>query len=247
VNAGPLRVLIADDDPVASAFLVAALSDWGATCEVVHDGCEALARATRQHFDLLLLDLRMPSRTGPDVLRALRDDPGAASHGASACALSADLDHARRRALLDAGFADALQKPVTIDVLETIATAAAAALGRDPLRAAKPSATGPAFDDQAALSACGSAEVLAGLRALLRAELAARVSELQRALDTGAIGQALEIVHRMRGACRFAGAVELDAALLALASQLRGGHPPARCLEAVDAAARRVLERGDSA
>ncbi|MFI9648661.1 response regulator [Streptomyces sp. NPDC052040] len=66
----PLRVLVADDNPVVRAGLTALLSVHS-DIEVVaeaSDGGQALAHAARHHPDVVLLDLRMP---GTDGLTAL--------------------------------------------------------------------------------------------------------------------------------------------------------------------------------
>ncbi|GAA3031043.1 response regulator [Streptomyces glomeratus] len=66
----PLRVLVADDNPVVRAGLTALLSVHG-DIEVVAeaaDGEQALARAASHRPDVVLLDLRMP---GTDGLTAL--------------------------------------------------------------------------------------------------------------------------------------------------------------------------------
>ncbi|WP_055492307.1 response regulator transcription factor [Streptomyces sp. TP-A0356] len=66
----PLRVLVADDNPVVRAGLTALLSvhpDIEVVAEAA-DGGQALAHATRHRPDVVLLDVRMP---GTDGLAAL--------------------------------------------------------------------------------------------------------------------------------------------------------------------------------
>jgi CheY-like chemotaxis protein len=70
-----LDVLLVDDDPIVRKNYGAELRAEGCTVTVAADGDEALHAAWDRKFDVVLLDLRMPTRTGPDVLRALRTRP----------------------------------------------------------------------------------------------------------------------------------------------------------------------------
>jgi CheY-like chemotaxis protein len=67
-----LDVLLVDDDPVVRKNYGAELRAEGCTVTVAADGDEALAAAWERRFDVVLLDLRMPLRSGPEVLRAMR-------------------------------------------------------------------------------------------------------------------------------------------------------------------------------
>ncbi|MGW1605973.1 response regulator [Streptomyces eurythermus] len=68
--APPLRLLIADDNPVVRAGLVALLSDGTGTTVVAEarDGREAYEAALRHRPDVILLDVRMPGVDGISAL-----------------------------------------------------------------------------------------------------------------------------------------------------------------------------------
>ena len=69
----PLRILIADDHPIVRSGLRQVLSEAGAAA--VGEAAtpqEALDRARREPWDLLILDVRLPGRGGLDVLRELK-------------------------------------------------------------------------------------------------------------------------------------------------------------------------------
>jgi two-component system response regulator MtrA len=59
----PLRVLLADDDPTVAAYICKVLPSDRFQVEVVNDGEECLhfLRTQPRGFDLLLLDLMMPT------------------------------------------------------------------------------------------------------------------------------------------------------------------------------------------
>ncbi len=66
------RILIAEDEPRIAAFLEKGLRAKGFITTVASDGNEAVAVANSHDFDLLLLDLGLPSKDGWAVLEELR-------------------------------------------------------------------------------------------------------------------------------------------------------------------------------
>ncbi len=67
-----LRVLVAEDDKLNAAMLRAVLEQLGHQVVHAHDGRRALELAEFCHFDLIMLDGRMPRMNGPDAARAIR-------------------------------------------------------------------------------------------------------------------------------------------------------------------------------
>jgi DNA-binding response OmpR family regulator len=66
------RILIAEDEPRLSSFLEKGLRAAGHATTVCDDGNTAVALASDDDFDLLLLDIGLPGRDGFGVLRDLR-------------------------------------------------------------------------------------------------------------------------------------------------------------------------------
>ncbi|HET9784699.1 MAG TPA: response regulator transcription factor [Terriglobales bacterium] len=67
-----MRILVAEDDVSLAKFLRKGLETENYAVDVVGDGEEAQSLAERYDFDLLLLDVNLPSRNGFDVLAHLR-------------------------------------------------------------------------------------------------------------------------------------------------------------------------------
>ena len=72
----PVKILLAEDEPVLAAFLRNVLSKYG-SCHHVSDGLAAveafeLARDEGEPFDLLVLDIMMPEVSGHDALHEIR-------------------------------------------------------------------------------------------------------------------------------------------------------------------------------
>lgn len=68
------HVLLADDDPATRDLASRALGSEGHTVVVVHDGQEALERATGASppFDILVTDVQMPALDGISLAMQLR-------------------------------------------------------------------------------------------------------------------------------------------------------------------------------
>jgi DNA-binding NtrC family response regulator len=65
-------ILVVDDDVDTCRNLSDILSDLGYHVEVAHDGPTALELVRRRHFDVALLDLKMPGMDGLELYRAIR-------------------------------------------------------------------------------------------------------------------------------------------------------------------------------
>lgn len=146
----PLRVLVADDEPMAIAALQRALSEMTGL-EVVgtaSDGAEALERIAALSPDLVFLDVQMPGRSGLEVARRL-----AREGGPDVVFVTAFTDFAAEAFELDA--VDYLLKPYKADRLKETVARARRRLGRASSSAPEPAvppaapaspAASPAYD-----------------------------------------------------------------------------------------------------
>ncbi len=102
------RVLLAEDNPINAMLAGAMLRKQGCRVDQVTDGEAALAAASSQSYDLVLMDMRMPLMDGIEATRALR------SRGIDTpvVALTANAFDADRIACLAAGMDDFLVKPL---------------------------------------------------------------------------------------------------------------------------------------
>lgn len=67
-----MRILIVEDEVRAAAYLRQGLSEAGFSVEVAHDGVEGEHLALTQAFDLLILDVILPGRSGWEILASVR-------------------------------------------------------------------------------------------------------------------------------------------------------------------------------
>lgn len=67
-----MRILVVDDEVRLTRHVASALTEAGHDPVVVHDGEAALERAGSSKFDLIILDVGLPSLDGFEVLKRLR-------------------------------------------------------------------------------------------------------------------------------------------------------------------------------
>jgi signal transduction histidine kinase len=103
-----IRVLLAEDSIDIQALFERILTYEGAGVEVVENGEEAIRAATSQHFDLILMDHRMPILDGLEATKRLR----ALGYASPILALTANATKEEREASLAAGCNDFLCKPI---------------------------------------------------------------------------------------------------------------------------------------
>jgi CheY-like chemotaxis protein len=70
-NGGPILVLVVEDDLVSSALFDGYLADAGYEVVTVADGGDALLELGRRHFDLLILDINIPTLSGLKVFEIM--------------------------------------------------------------------------------------------------------------------------------------------------------------------------------
>lgn len=68
---GPVLVLVVEDDLVSCALIEAYLADAGYEVVAVADGGDALMELGRRHFDLLILDINIPTLSGLKVFEIM--------------------------------------------------------------------------------------------------------------------------------------------------------------------------------
>jgi two-component system alkaline phosphatase synthesis response regulator PhoP len=68
------RILLVEDEPNLRLIVTDLLASKGYTVEAVGDGIVGQAKALSEPFDVIVLDVMLPSRTGFDVCRHLRQN-----------------------------------------------------------------------------------------------------------------------------------------------------------------------------
>ena len=114
--AHPLRVLVAEDNPINRRVAVGLLEARGHRPYTVGNGLEALAALEQQRFDVVLMDLEMPELDGLEATARIRRQQGEASQ-VPIVAMTAHALPADRQRCLEAGMNAFLSKPVRSEEL----------------------------------------------------------------------------------------------------------------------------------
>lgn len=106
------KILIIEDEVKIARFLELELNYEGYEAFKIHDGREGLMKAREEDFDLILLDIMLPSMNGIEVLRRIRENSEV-----PVIMLTAKDDTMDKVTGLDMGADDYVTKPFEIEEL----------------------------------------------------------------------------------------------------------------------------------
>ena len=212
--AAALRILLAEDNEINRLVAVETLRELGHAVTVVETGAAAVAAAVRGSddgpFDLVLMDMRMPTLDGPAACRRIRAADGLPAT-VPVVALTANAFAEHRRACRGAGMDGLLSKPLrTADLrlwLHWIARV------RTPL----------ADVGRLLRSVGGRAALIAELSDTLASQTRGIVARF-RADDRPSAGELAGLVHRLGGGVGQFHAADLQAFCRELEHALRSGE-----------------------
>jgi len=118
-NGAPLRVLLAEDNPVNVKFALKILERAGHTVTHALNGKLAVDLWSAQPFDVVLMDIQMPEMDGLDATRAIRAlEKGRDRHTHTPIiAMTANAMTGDREMCIDAGMDGYVAKPVKKELL----------------------------------------------------------------------------------------------------------------------------------
>jgi CheY-like chemotaxis protein len=117
----PLRLVVAEDNPVNSALLQKVLHSHGHSCTVVTNGRELMELRDRDGFDAVFMDIQMPEMDGLEAAALIRK--GGTSLLPPDIPIVAVTAHAmpeERSRIFQAGMNYFLEKPVSLDALDRV-------------------------------------------------------------------------------------------------------------------------------
>ncbi len=115
----PLRILVAEDNPVNQKIAALILKKMGYDAQIANDGRKVLEKLGEKFFDVVLMDVQMPEMDGFETTRKIRTmfPPEAQPH---IIAMTANAMQGDREKCLEAGMNDYLSKPVQVQELAAI-------------------------------------------------------------------------------------------------------------------------------
>ncbi len=191
-----LRVLVVEDTPANQIVARAVLEKMGHEVEVASDGGEALVAAKTGNFDVILMDVQMPTMDGHEATRRIRALGGAAGR-VPIIALTAFAGEVDRELALAAGMTDYLSKPIRASDLvamieKTLMREATAAL-------LTPAAGLLDINALVELREAVGADSFVQLSSACQQDVVASLAEVESAMATGDVARLRKAAHRLRG------------------------------------------------
>ncbi|MEO6345163.1 MAG: GAF domain-containing protein [Candidatus Limnocylindria bacterium] len=106
----PLRILLAEDNPVNQKLALRLLAQMGYDPDVANDGLQAIDALARDRFDVVLMDVQMPELDGLEATRRIR--ARWPERPTWIVAMTANAMAGDREACLAAGMNDYISKPI---------------------------------------------------------------------------------------------------------------------------------------
>jgi len=211
VEAKPLRILVAEDNPVNRKVMLLQLENLGYAADAVANGLEAVEAVRRTSYDVVLMDCHMPEMNGGEATRAIRQLPGRARQ-IRILAVTANADPDEKRKCLDAGMDDYLIKPIDLEQLGQALGGIASEIGAVRGEAG----SGDTDSIVEGLRSFGDAAVVAELIDLFLQDAPSRLAQAREALAAGNAAEAGEAAHSLKGSARNLQAEQLAKACEAL-------------------------------
>ncbi|MCC6395820.1 MAG: response regulator [Bacteroidetes bacterium] len=115
----PLRILLAEDNPINQALALAILKRMGYRADVAADGQEVLDALERQPYDLIFMDVQMPVMDGMEATRRIVATVPE-EHRPRIIAITANVMQGDKERCLEAGMDDYISKPIKLDEVQAI-------------------------------------------------------------------------------------------------------------------------------
>jgi PAS domain S-box-containing protein len=240
----PLRILLAEDNPVNQKLALRLLGRLGYRADVAANGIEALQSLRRQPYDVILMDVQMPEMDGLEATRALwREWP--AERRPRVIAMTANVMQEDRQECQAAGMDDFIGKPIRVEEL-------VAALNKSQPLSPLPTLPSSAPLDPAAIErlrevAGGEAAFMAEMIDTFLADAPAMLAQMRQSLEQGDAATFRRVAHTLKSNSRDFGATVLsevcrDLEMMGKAGTLDGAAEKLASAEAEYAQVKAALE-----
>ena len=202
------RVLVVDDNQINRQYFSMALKKIDCDVLVAENAASAIEWATSENFDLILMDIRMPTMSG-DV--AAKEIKTLQNHkNTPIVSTSAEVSQETQAPV----FSDFLLKPISPQQLKDCVEKYCSHVLMD--------SEINVFNRQQAMKFCYNDEsILEKLIEMFLAELPEKFKLLESSIYSENFKESSDIIHKLRGSCRTCAANELDSKLEELSETIK--------------------------
>jgi len=231
----PLKILVAEDNPVNLKLALAILSKMGYEPDSAGNGLEVIDCLKRRHYDLIFMDCQMPELDGIETTKRICSSYPPASRPLIVAVTAHALQEYRDKCF-EAGMQEFLVKPVRVEAIQdTIVNLFGKGVRPDP--SSRP------VQPHAALSAFSSSETpplvdpkilrehadikpdfLMELVAVFEEDTPPALAKLRAQLAAGDLKAAGDTAHGLKGACASLGLPLMSSLALKIQKQGRSGE-----------------------
>ena len=203
----PLRVLLAEDNPVNQLTATTMIEKLGHTIVVANNGREAIDKLSEASFDLVFMDVQMPVLDGMAATREIRENEKATGAHLPIIAMTAHAMMGDREKCIDCGMDDYISKPIRRAALAEVISRAVEQFIRpandsedNAGDATKTEKTRMILDEDGLLEECdGDLELLAKMVEIFDRDSAERLPKLQAAVQAGDSVTVKAEAHALKG------------------------------------------------
>ena len=202
------RVLVVDDNQINRQYFSMALKKIDCDVFIAENAASAIELATSENFDLILMDIRMPTMSG-DV--AAKEIKTLQNHkNTPIVSTSAEVSQETQAPV----FSDFLLKPISPQQLKDCVEKYCSHVLMD--------SEINVFNRQQAMKFCYNDEsILEKLIEMFLSELPEKFKLLQSSIYSENFKESSDIIHKLRGSCRTCAANELDSKLEELSETIK--------------------------
>ena len=216
------KVLVVDDTQLNLAVVKGLLKQTKIQVFTAESGYECLHLVTKEHYDIIFLDHRMPGLDGIETLQKMRQLPHNLNSETPVIALTANAVSGAREEYLAASFVDYLSKPIDSSALETmimkylppekikIVEQAEQSSAVEAMKLPDWIATVGGLDAQEGVEHCGSVESYIDTLKIFAEAVAEGVKEIAEFFRTEDWKNYTTKVHALKSSARVIGADELS-------------------------------------
>lgn len=202
------RVLVVDDNQINRQYFSMALKKIDCDVLVAENAASAIEWATSENFDLILMDIRMPTMSGDVAAKEIKTLPN--HKNTPIISTSAEVSQETQAPV----FSDFLLKPISPQQLKDCVEKYCSHVLMD--------SEINVFNRQQAMKFCYNDEsILEKLIEMFLSELPEKFKLLQSSIYSENFKESSDIIHKLRGSCRTCAANELDSKLEELSETIK--------------------------